>query len=95
MLQLENTPWICLGQPKVSAVLTGLDVDSHLLQKVLMTWRSSQVPFPVDGRPVDMVNIPLFTGVFIHPRWLALGISEASNSMIRLVLIFDLKTKEG
>ncbi len=30
--------------------------------------------FTVDGRnpaPVDMVNIPLFTTGFIHPRWLA------------------------
>ena len=28
--------------------------------------------------PVDMVNIPVFTGFFLHPRWL-FGISEPSK----------------
>ena len=36
----------------------------------------------VDGRnpanPVDVVDIPVFTGNFIHPRWL-FGISEPST----------------
>ena len=45
----------------------------------------------VDGRnakqPVDMVNISLFTGLNIHPRWL-FGISEPSTALFLDVHIF-------
>ena len=46
----------------------------------------------VDGRnpaPVDMVNIPLFTGFFVHPRWCRIS---SINSMLGFCF-FSLKRK--
>ena len=47
----------------------------------------------VDGRnpaPVDMVNIPLFTGLYIHPKWL-FGISSINSMKLGLTETYNLE----
>ena len=47
---------------------------NHCLSKYSSSHHHGSVENTVDGKnpaPVDMVNLPLFTTGFIHPRWLA------------------------
>ena len=75
-----------LSAENVSAELSGLKAPpQEKAAWMTILWRDIQLKKPevrlmeeVRRLPVDMVNIPVFTGLFLNPRWL-FGISEPST----------------
>ena len=70
-LEALSSVWVTFGVPTWSRT----NISALRWEPAMIRFDASEIRI---NSPVDMVNIPLCTGFFLHPRWL-FGISEPSR----------------
>ena len=70
-LEALSSVWVTFGVPTWSRT----NIAALRWEPAMIRFDASEIRI---NSPVDMVNIPLFTFFFLHPRWL-FGISEPST----------------